>query len=111
VDGSVWRLVVGLAIAVAALATALRAVGRRGVGRGDFQVRLGPGERVEVTGRLPRSKVAEIRAFFREQPGGVPHGRIVGSFTPAGAPRLHFEGRFPPEVQQRARNFLIEHLR
>jgi len=111
VDVSAWRFAMAVVIVTAALTAALRAVGRRGVGRGDFQVRLGPGERVEVTGRLPRSKVAEIRAFFREQPGGVPHGRIVGSFTPAGAPRLHFEGRFPPEVQQRARNFLIEHLR
>ncbi|WP_169974244.1 hypothetical protein [Tautonia rosea] len=101
-----WMLaVVG---GVAAIAWLVRS-GR--LGGGDFVIRLGPGDRVEVTGKVPRSKVPGIAGFFRDQAGGVPRGRIVGTFGPGGTPRLWFSPTIGPALRQRARNFLIEHLR
>ncbi|RUL84329.1 hypothetical protein [Tautonia sociabilis] len=101
----------GIVAVLLALGAALWLVGRAGLGRGDFEIRLGPGDRVEVRGRVPRSKVPGIRGFFREQPGGVPRGRIVGRFGPGGTPVLRFSGGIGPGTRQRARNFLIDHLR
>jgi hypothetical protein len=95
-----------------AIGAAVVLVGQRGaIGRGDFEIRLGPGDRVEVRGRVPRSKVPGIRGFFRDQPGGVPRGRIVGRFGPGGTPTLQFSGPIDAALRQRSRNFLLEHLR
>lgn len=105
-----WLLAGGLvAVAVLAVVVWLRQSGR--LGGGDFVVRLGPGDRVEVSGRVPRSKVPGIAGFFRDQAGGVPRGWIVGTFWPGGTPRLRFSATIDPALRQRARNFLIEHLR
>ncbi|QDV37942.1 hypothetical protein [Tautonia plasticadhaerens] len=104
-------IVVGFVAASLAIGAALVLVGRRGIGRGDFEIRLGPGDRVEVRGRIPRSKVPGIRGFFRDQPGGVPRGRVVGRFGPGGTPTLRFSGGIGAGLRQRTRNFLIEHLR
>ncbi|MEW4566491.1 hypothetical protein AB1L88_01360 [Tautonia sp. JC769] len=104
-----WVLAGG-AVAVGVLVVVWLARSGR-LGGGDFVIRLGPGDRVEVSGRVPRSKVPGIVGFFRDQAGGVPRGRIVGTFGPGGTPRLRFSGAIDPALRQRARNFLIEHLR
>lgn len=98
-------LLAGLVAGVAALARRLAG------GAADFEIRLGPGERVEVLGRVPKAKRGAIGAFFREQPGGVPRGQIRGRFGPSGTPRLEFRGAIGPDLRQRARNFLLVHLR
>jgi hypothetical protein len=105
-------LLLGIVALALAIGAALALVGRRGgIGRGDFEIRLGPGDRVEVRGRVPRSKVPGIRGFFREQPGGVPRGRVVGRFGPGGTPTFRFSGGIDAGLRQRSRNFLIDHLR
>lgn len=105
-----WWLIGGLgAVGVLAVVVWLARTGR--LGGGDFVIRLGPGSRVLVTGKIPRSKVPGIAGFFRDQPGGMPRGRIVGTFGPGGTPRLWFSATIDPALRQRARNFLIEHLR
>ena len=103
-------LLIGLTASVAAVAAMLLLSRRSAFVAADFEIRLGPGNRVRVSGRVPKSKIPGIRAFFRELPGGVPRGRVRGRFE-AGVPRLQLIGNFRPEAAQRTRNFLIEHLR
>lgn len=77
----------------------------------DFVIRHGPGGRVEVRGKVPQSKVPGIRAFFLEDLGVEVSGRIQGTFGPQRLLRLEFRGGLNSTQQQRARNFLMEHLR
>ena len=104
-------LLVGLTASGASVAAMLLLSRRLALGPADFEIRLGPGDRVRVTGKVPLSKVPGIRAFFRELPGGFPRGRVRGHFEAGGTPRLRLIGKFRPEAAQRTRNYLIEHLR
>lgn len=103
-------LICGIAVALG-LVLSLILLANASAGRGDFVIRLGPQGRVEVQGKIPSSKVPEIRAFFQEQPGGIPRGYVSGTFGPGGTPTLRFSRGINPILRQRARNFLIEHLR
>ena len=77
----------------------------------DFEIRYRPGGWVAIRGRVPRAKFAQIRAFFAGDLAAGRAGRVWGWFGPGGTLRLRFRGGLAPGQRQRARNFLIEHLR
>ncbi|CAN5789005.1 hypothetical protein BH23PLA1_BH23PLA1_29060 [soil metagenome] len=102
---------IGILLVGGALTVILALIRGRRVGRADFEIRHGPGGRVEVRGQVPRSKVAGIRAFFQKDLGAAGPGKVRGSFGPQRLLRLEFRGGLSPPQQQRVRNFLMEHLR
>jgi hypothetical protein len=101
-----------LALVTAAGAALAGVLWRFGPGLGaDFAIRHRPGGRVEVRGRIPRAKIAQIRAFFSRDLAADRAGEVWGWFGPGGTLRLRFRGGLAPGQRQQARNFLIEHLR
>ncbi len=85
-------------------------VRRFGNSSADFEIRVKSEGNLEILGRFPRSKVAEIRRFFIDEPQELPGSRIRGWFGPTGVPRIVFDGRFSEGRKQQIRNFLINHL-
>jgi len=77
----------------------------------DFVIRSRGGGRVSVRGRIPAGKVPAIREFFARDLGASGPVTVRGSFGGGRAVRLRFSGRLSPGQQQRARNFLVDHLR
>jgi hypothetical protein len=75
----------------------------------DFRIHLTAGQ-ARFSGSFPPAWRGRVTEFLREQcpnASGVIRGRWRGGRTV----RLSFRGNFPPEVQQRARNFLGTLLR
>ena len=97
------------AVVLAGLA-ALAVLAGRG-GPSDFEIRSGRGGRVVVRGRIPRAKVGAIREFFGSDLGLSGPAAVRGSFGPNRAIRLEFSGPLTAGQRQRARNFLVDHLR
>jgi hypothetical protein len=93
------------------LAVAVTALVRSGAGLGaDFAIRHRPGAGTTVRGRVPASKVGAIAAFFDRD---LRPGRAVtvrGTWGPGRTLRLRFSGALSALQQQRARNFLVDHL-
>lgn len=104
-------LLLGVFLVAGTLAAILALVRARGKSRADFEIRHGPGGRVEVRGMVPQSKIPGIRAFFLEDLGRMDSGRVRGTFSPERLLRLEFQGGLNPTQRQRVRNFLMEHLR
>lgn len=81
------------------------------LGDADFVIRHRPGSRTTVRGRLPRAKVGAIAEFFSRDLD--PRGPVTvrGHWGPGRSLRLEFAGPLGAADRQRARNFLLEHLR
>lgn len=80
------------------------------LGGADFVIRVRPGRPVAVRGRLPRSKIPGIAEFFGRDLRETRAATIRGSRA-GGTLRLRFSGVIGPGDRQRARNFLLDHLR
>ena len=103
-----------LAIALVAVVVVPVLIGltRAGLGIGtDFAIRYRPGRGTTVRGRLPRGKVGGIAAFFAHDLRPDGSVSVYGTWGPRRSLRLRFAGPLSPGQQQRARNFLMEHLR
>jgi hypothetical protein len=96
---------------IGGLLSALMAHGAWLFGPADFAIRRRSDGRVEVRGRIPGSKAGAIRAFFADDLGPAGPLTVRGSYGRGRAPRLHFAGSLTAGQRQRARNFLLEHLR
>jgi hypothetical protein len=81
-----------------------------GVGA-DFAIRYRPRAGTTVRGRVPRAKVGAIAAFFDRDLRPDASVVVRGAWGPGRVLRLRFSGRLTPAQQQRARNFLVDHLR
>jgi hypothetical protein len=77
----------------------------------DFVIRRGRDRKVRMTGRIAASKRGAIKAFFDQDFGATDSFTVRGSFGPGRAVKLRFSGRLSRAQQQRARNFLVAHLR
>lgn len=81
-----------------------------GVGS-DFEIIHRPGKGTVVKGRIPASKLGEVREFFERDLKPKHTIRVRGSLDRRGFIRLAFSGRIGPFQRQRVRNFLNDLLR
>lgn len=81
------------------------------LGDSDFEIRHRPGARTTVRGRLPRAKVGGIAEFFNRDLAPAGPVTVRGRWGPGRSLRLEFAGPIGAADRQRARNFLMEHLR
>lgn len=82
----------------------------RGLGS-DFTIRYRPGRGTTVSGRVAPGKLGAVASFFDHD---LRPGRAVtvrGTWGPNRLPRLTISGDLSAAQKQRARNFLIDHLR
>jgi hypothetical protein len=99
-------------LAVLLTAAVLTALIRTGLGLGtDFVIKSQGRGQVTVRGRIPLGKVAGIREFFTRDLARAGPVTVRGSFGRGRALKLRFSGRLSTGQQQRARNFLVDHLR
>ena len=107
-----WSPALAGLVAAAVVLPVLIALGRAAAGVGaDFVIRYRPSSGTTVRGRVPRAKVGAIAAFFDRDLR--PAGPVVvrGAWDRGRALRLQFSGPLSPSQRQRARNFLVDHLR
>ncbi len=85
---------------------------RLGVDRRDeFSIRRGRDGRTVVRGRLATAKAGAIRAFFDDDLADAGRFQLRGYWPAGRALQLRWRGHLSTRDRQRARNFLIEHLR
>lgn len=80
------------------------------LGPGEFVITYRPNRRLAVRGTIPKGKIAGIASFFTHDL------RLKGTATVRGSKgkgplRLQISGSINKFESQRARNFLMEHLR
>src|SRR5947209_6554477 len=92
-------LLVVLGVPLAGLAWQLSKNARGG--SAGFVIRGRGGERVEVRGRLPRSKTSEIQDFCRRHLGQVGVFTVRGSWGPGRVLQLRWTGHLTPGERQR----------
>lgn len=79
-------------------------------GSDDLAIRYRPERAVRVRGRVPRSRVPGIVAFFARDLRPVGAATVRGTLR-GGAWHLRFTSGLTAAERQRVRNFLAEHLR
>lgn len=77
--------------------------------RSDFVIRARPDE-VQLKGKLPQSKAAELICFFEQEVAQFGPVTVSGTRAREGRLRLRIRGRPVPGDQQRIRNFLLTEL-
>jgi hypothetical protein len=83
-----------------------------GLGLGsDFVVRRGRNGQVVVRGRIPKSKVLEIKEFCSRDLAGIGAFAVRGTWGPGRTLALRWSGLPAVGPRQRVRNFLVELLR
>lgn len=77
----------------------------------DVTIRYRPGSGTTVRGRVARAKHGAIAEFFGRdlRPGGAV--TVRADRGPNRSYRFRFSGALTPFQRQRARNFLLEHLK
>lgn len=103
-----WIVLVVLGVPLGALAWHLA---RAGLGSGSgFTIRARGGGRVEVRGRIPRSKVWKIQEFCQRNLGDVGIFTVRATWGERRVLQLRWTGHLTPGERQRVRNFLVELL-
>lgn len=97
-----------LAAIVPVLIGVMRA-GLDGVGA-EFVIRHRPGSGTTVRGRVPRSKHAQIAAFFDRELAPGRQVSVAGHRVRGRALRLEISGGLNPFQRQRIRNYLVDLL-
>jgi hypothetical protein len=87
-----------------------RLLARCALWRADFVVIAQPGRRTLVRGRIPRSRVGAIEAFFDQDLRPASPVRVRGSWVDKRTLRLRIGGQLDPGQGQRVRNFLHDLL-
>jgi hypothetical protein len=77
----------------------------------DFEIRHRPGVGTTVRGPIARAKHGAIDEFFRRDLDPIAAVAIRGAWRRGGALDLRFSGPIDASGRQRARNFLLHHLR
>ncbi|WP_406695269.1 hypothetical protein V5E97_29965 [Singulisphaera sp. Ch08] len=101
-------------IAVVALIATLVALDRTGLlvgpGSNGFLIRSRTNGLIDIRGRVPRSKVLEIKEFCTQDLASDRPFTIRGNWGAGKILTLRYTGGLNPAQQQRARNFLIQCL-
>ena len=77
----------------------------------DFVIRRPPGGHVVIRGQIPWSKCGGIRQFFSDDLGDAGPFVVRGTWQTGKGLQLNWGGRLTTGQRQRARNFLLEHLK
>jgi hypothetical protein len=101
----------GLIFLLTLIGRALNAVGLSLGLTSDFVIRLPPGGRIVIRGQIPWSKCGGIREFFGDDLREAGPFVVRGTWKTGAGLQLTWGGRLTPGQRQRARNFLVEHLR
>jgi hypothetical protein len=95
---------------IATLVTLDRAGWMAGPGSNGFLIRSRTGGSIDVRGRVPKSKVLEIKEFCVRNLTSDRPFTIRGTWGSGKTLTLRYSGGLSPAQRQRARNFLIQCL-
>ncbi len=101
----------GIIFLITLVGRALNSVGLSLGLTSDFVIRRPPGGRVVIRGQIPWSKYGGIKEFFGHDLADAGPFVIRGTWQSGSGLQLTWGGRLSPGQRQRARNFLLEHLR